>query len=59
MAIAPEDESDTDSLFEEGDLSTNFDGDSSYENASEVSSQVAVDEELPMSPDQAAAVIQA
>lgn len=36
--------------------SNGFDGDSSL--ASEASSQVAVDDGLPMSPDQAAAVIQ-
>lgn len=57
--VLKEDESDRDSLLEEADLSTEFDGDSSYENASEESSQVGVDAELPMSPDRAAAVIQA
>ena len=39
--------------------STAFDGTgSSYENASEESSQIAVDEKIPMSPGQAAAIIQ-
>ena len=40
------------------DSSTAFDGTSSYENASEESSQIAVDEKIPMSPGQAAAIIQ-
>lgn len=42
----------------ESESSTGFDGDSSYEHSSVESSQVGVDAEIPMSPDQAAAIIQ-
>lgn len=56
MADRLENDSDESSLLDGS--TTEFDGDSSYESASEVSSQVAVDAGLPMSPDQAAAIIQ-
>lgn len=42
----------------ETESSTGFDGDSSYEQSSVESSQVGVDAKIPMSPDQAAAIIQ-
>lgn len=61
MAIALQNDSDRDSRSDdkdEDDRSSGFDGDNSDENASEESCVVAVDEKLPMSPNQAAAVIQ-
>ncbi|CAM9292067.1 unnamed protein product, partial [Laminaria digitata] len=61
VVTPPQCESETRSRSDDDtwESSTAFDGTtSSYENASEESSQIAVDEKIPMSPGQAAAVIQ-
>lgn len=62
MVIEARNDSETDSQSDVDRLSewssTGLDGEGSHDNASEESSQVAADEGLPMSPGQAAAVIQ-
>lgn len=58
MVLAARRDSEPDSRSDDERSSAGFNDDSSDENASEGSSQIAVDEKIPMSPGQAAAIIQ-